>query len=228
MLLFTALALATPPVGWSENTVSVNGEDVRYTAFMPENPVGAPLVVSLHYGGEVTPFYGGTLARDVVQPALAALGAVVMAPDCPRPQWADPWCEAAILSLVAAAERDWGIDGQRVILTGYSKGGIGTWALAARHPERFSVALPMASSPRDAMQVRVPTYAIHGQTDELFPTRLTQEAVFILGLNSVPNEFVEIPHVGHYDTSRYRRPLSAAVPWIEQQWAASQVTSTDE
>ncbi|MGK0345695.1 MAG: poly(3-hydroxybutyrate) depolymerase, partial [Myxococcota bacterium] len=55
MLLFTALALATPPVGWSENTVSVNGEDVRYTAFMPENPVGAPLVVSLHYGGEVTP-----------------------------------------------------------------------------------------------------------------------------------------------------------------------------
>ena len=77
----------------------VSGE--LFTLAVPAQPSRespAPLVVSLHYGGPVTPYYGGALLENVVEPALRALGAVMIAPDCGQPAWAD--CEDAVLRVI--------------------------------------------------------------------------------------------------------------------------------
>lgn len=59
-------------------------------------------------------------------------------------------------------------DSSRVILTGFSMGGIGTWNVACAHPDRFAAFVPLASvgehAPPDAAAGR-PLWCFHGQTD---------------------------------------------------------------
>ncbi len=63
--------------------------------YSPARP--APLVVSLHFGGPVSPHYGRLLLESVVEPALRPLGAPMVAPDCNAPAWVAPECESFVL-----------------------------------------------------------------------------------------------------------------------------------
>src|SRR4051812_14190761 len=56
-----------------------------------------PLVLSLHPGGERTPYYGSAFTRMVVEPGLRDLGAIIIAPDCPADAWATPAAEKAVM-----------------------------------------------------------------------------------------------------------------------------------
>lgn len=72
------------PGVYYEMTTAPSGSLLRYTLLVPpaydgETPV--PLVVALHYGGEVTPFYGGGMIETLVEPGLGQLGAIIVAPD---------------------------------------------------------------------------------------------------------------------------------------------------
>ena len=60
------------------------GRELRYTLLVPEGGGTRPLVLALHYGGEVTPFYGRGILELLVAPALAELGAVIAAPETHR------------------------------------------------------------------------------------------------------------------------------------------------
>ena len=66
-----------------------NGQ--RYTIAIPEGYTGeqaVPLIIALHYGGTVTPFYGLGLLEGLVEPALRDLGAIIVAPDATAGAWA--------------------------------------------------------------------------------------------------------------------------------------------
>ena len=103
-----------------------------------------PLVLCLHFGGPVSPWYGRGLLEQLVAPALAATGAVMVAPDYASNAWADAPCAACALEAIELAVADFQADVTRVLLTGYSKGGIGTWTLGAHYAERFSATVVMA------------------------------------------------------------------------------------
>ena len=102
-------------------SVSIPARDVH------EGP--RPLVLCLHYGGPVSPWYGRGLLESVVEPGLRALGAVIMAPDGDCPQWRNPACEAVCREALSYAKANFAIAEQKSLITGYSKGGIGTWDL---------------------------------------------------------------------------------------------------
>ena len=197
----------------------------RYTVGIPHRYTGnrpVPLVLALHYGGTVTPFYGKGMLVGLVEPALRELGALIVAPDCPDSNWTDPRTEAAVLRLIDHIQDSYAIAPQTTLIMGYSMGGQGTWFLSARHQDRFTAALIMAGlPPADILDVEweIPLYVIHSRQDDVMPWESTEVVAKQLQAKGVSVEFVVLDGIGHYETNRFVEPLRAAVPWIERVWS---------
>lgn len=212
--------IATP--GYHQLTLPQAGR--RYTLVIPEGYSGeepVPLVVSLHYGGGVTPFYGRGLLQSLVEPALRELGAIFVAPDSAAGDWTNPLAEQHVLELVDYIEGQYNIDLDRTLLTGYSMGGRGTWYLAARYPDRFRAAVAIAGQPQPdsaTMEWRTPLYVIHSAADQVISLGPTREVVEQLRARGVSVELAVVDNIGHSEVPRYRSLLVEAVPWIRQAW----------
>ena len=214
--------LPPPSSDLQEQVLQPDGH--RYTIAIPHGcgDRAMPLVLALHYGGDVTPFYGKGILTRLVEPALRGLEALIVAPDCIASDWIDLQSETAVLRLLDHIQDSYTIDPKRMLITGYSKGGKGTWYLASRHQERFAAALVMAATPQvDTVDVEweIPLYVIHSRKDELFSLESTEAVVKQLQAKGVSVEMVVVEGIGHYETDRFTEPLRAAVPWIEKAWA---------
>jgi predicted peptidase len=186
-----------------------------------DSGVARALIVSLHYGGPVSPGYGGGLLHDVVAPALQALDAVMVAPDCGCDFWADAPCTDAISHAIDYALGRYCIDSNRIVLVGYSKGGIGTWSLANAHVPAFSAAIIMAGRPPETLDAdawNVPVYAIQAGEDELLPVTPTVDAIKKLQQHGVEATLSILSGVTHFETFRFVDPLRAAAPWLQRIW----------
>ena len=197
----------------------------RYTIAIPEqydelNPV--PLIIALHWGGPVTPYYGHAILAGLVEPALKKLGAIIVAPDCNAGTWTNEQSESEILSLCEYIQGNYLIDVAKIMLTGYSLGGIGTWYMAARHQDRFAAAVPMAAKPPSGVlnvDWHIPLFVIHGQQDELFPVQETKKITKQLQKTGIDVKLLVLDGVTHYETGFFIEPLRKAVPWIETAWS---------
>jgi predicted peptidase len=180
-----------------------------------------PLVLALHWGGPLYPYIGGDLLTGLVEPALRELGAIIVAPDRTTESWTDPQSEATLLALLDEIQANYAIDPVRTLITGYSIGGMGTWYMAARNPERFAAAIPIAAPPPpDAAdnEWKIPLYVIHGRQDELFPLAETERVVRQLEAQGAAVELAIVDRATHYQTDRFREPLQRAIPWIRRAW----------
>ena len=197
----------------------------RYTLSIPENYTGdqpVPLILVLHYAGHGTPYYGELILTSLVEPAFRELGAIIAAPDCPDFDWTQPKSEQLLLDLLADLKGRFNLDPRRILLTGYSLGGIGTWHLAARHPEGFTAAIIMAGRPLAAYQTlnwHLPLMVIHGRNDELMPLQPTKEAVIWLEEQGVDIQLRILEGVSHYETHYFEVALRNTIPWLLDRWA---------
>lgn len=210
----------TPGLHEIDLTVGEHSQSISIS--LPNLPAGQhpPLVIALHYAGHAGQrHYATGYLAGFVQPALASLGAVILAPDCPDASWETERAEEAVLGLIDLAVTSWGVDPKRVVLTGYSMGAVGAWRLAERHPERFSVLVPIAGRPQGVDTLRVPTYAIHGTADALFPADAVERATETLRARSIDAHYTPGPGFGHYEMARYIPLLRASVPWLTQHLA---------
>ncbi len=188
-----------------------------YTAGQPR-----PLVVALHPGGPRTPHYGYSFLRGIVSPALGDLGAIIIAPDCPPPgSWSDPAGERAVLGLVDSIRKEYTIDARRILVTGFSMGGRGTWFMASRHADLFTAAIPIAgapgSEPLDRLG-RIPTYIIHSRADQVVPFEGDERAARELEKLGRPVRFEPLDGIGHYEMDGYVDSLARAGRWVMEQW----------
>lgn len=225
ILLALALLLQPSRPGVYRLTQSVPDlGDVRYALSLPDgyNPRQArPLVLALHPGGERFPYYGGAFMEQVVAPGLHDLGAIIVAPDCPTPSWTDPNAERAVLALVRRVMTDYSVDRRRVLITGFSLGGRGTWFMASRHADLFTAAIVMAGAPGNQPLDRLatrPTYVIHSRADDVVPFATTDAAVRELRRLGRVIEFEALDGVGHFDMGTYVDPLSRAGAWVADRW----------
>ncbi|MCK4765473.1 MAG: prolyl oligopeptidase family serine peptidase [Candidatus Aminicenantes bacterium] len=211
--------------GIHEETLTLkNGRKMRYTLSIPgsysQQPV--PLVLALHYGGQVTPYYGRGVLACLIEPGLRELGAIIAAPDCPATGaqgWANPGSEAAVLELLEHIRKNYRIDSKKIIVTGFSMGGIGAWYLAARHPGLFSAAIPIAGDSDEETVNKIgdiPLYVIHSRADTILPITNTEKIVASLKSKGRAVEFVVLKNVDHYDTSGFTTALRGAVPWLKK------------
>jgi predicted peptidase len=203
------------------------GTNQRYVLSIPHgysDRQGVPLVLVLHYAwsGSLPDYYGQELVENVVEPALRDLGAIMVAPDCLHRDWANPESEAEVNHLLDFLDDTYGVDRDKVIVTGYSLGGMGAWYMAARNQERFAAAIPIAGIvPREAAEVEwsIPLYVIHSRADEVVSIVPTERAVKQLRERGAEVEFIVLDDVSHFETGRYFRPLRDAIPWIRKAWS---------
>lgn len=217
-----AAAEPWPSPGLHRRTLKAESGDVlRYSLFVPRLEPGqtAPLVLALHYGGEVTPYYGFHYLESFVVPGFESLDAIIVAPDCPGRGWTDARSERAVLGLLDLAAREWPVDRRRTAVTGFSMGAIGAWFLVERHPERFGAAVPVAGRPSGVPEGDVPVFAIHSSRDEVIDLEPTRRAIEALRGRGVEAELVVLAGPTHYQTGMYSGPLPRAAEWLQRVWA---------
>lgn len=179
------------------------------------------LILALHYGGPLTPETGSEYAETLVLPAMKGLGAVVLAPNCPAQGWIDPVSEAAVLALVASVKKTRRIDERRVAVTGFSMGAIGAYRLAARHPDVFGAAIPVAGlpEPEDLEASRgVRLDIIHGEADQVFPIAQARRAFKALRKAGADVRVEIVPGLSHYETAAYVPALKRAAGRLAKAW----------
>lgn len=139
-----------------------------------------PLILFLHGSGDrgtdVTSsviFHGGP-------PKVIAGGrkipAIVISPRCP-----DEWWSAEVLGqFIDMISTKYRVDPDRIIVTGMSMGGFGTWELATKFPDRFAAIAPVCGggNPAEAARLsKLPIWTFHGQLDTTVPVLLSQNMV---------------------------------------------------
>ena len=109
------------------------------------------------------------------------------------------------------------------IVAGFSQGGMLSFAMAARYPERFSLALPISGGLPDALwpkraaagAARLPIRALHGVRDSIVPIAPSRELVQRLRGLGYDAELREFPELGHEIDTQVRQAviqiLTAAV-----------------
>ena len=159
--------------------------------------------------------------RQVVHPALGSWEAIIVAPDCPTRAWTSEIAERAVRALLDAVLEDYAIDRDRVLVTGFSLGGRGTWFMATRHPDLFSGAIPIAGSPGDdRLDVlgSMPVHIIHGRDDDVVPIAPARAAAKTLEERRHPVKFTELEGIGHFAMGGYIDALTQAGEWMKARW----------
>src|SRR5262249_24914389 len=147
-----ATALPKQEAGTHRQTTTLpGGGTLRYTISVPPGLSAdklVPLVVVLHYGGDVEPFSGADIIDEVASPGLGEVGPVIVSPDAlGGGDWTTAQNEKAVVWLTKSVMKTYPIDPKRVVVTGFSMGGQGTWFMAARHQDLYTAAIPVAGEP---------------------------------------------------------------------------------
>ena len=223
--LLGTLFQATLEPGLHNTTIEVDGVGIlTYGIWIPRDYDPAdeprPLVLALHPGGSPGPGYGMQFLRGVVGPALQDWGAIIVSPDAPDRRWANETSERGVIALLDAVMEKYAIDRNRILVTGFSMGGRGTWYMASRHPDLFTAAIPMAARPDrdDAEQVGdMPVFIIHAREDEVVPFAPAEQLAREMGERGQTVSFMALDGVGHFQMGA--EPLRAAGEWVVERWA---------
>jgi len=197
---------------------------IGYAIYIPRNYSPAtpvPLILALHFGvrGADAAGAGGDVVQILIGPALAGLGAIIVAPDSVRGDWSSPENEKAVNALLDMVLANYAIDKRKVAVTGFSMGGAGSWHFAAKFPERFSAAIPVAGRPpASASGWRLPVLAIHSRDDQVAPFAPTEARIAELQKAGVNARLIALTGITHYETNRFADALRQAVPWLREVW----------
>jgi len=197
------------------------GLTLRYAISIPKDystSTPVPLVLALHYGVSPNGAAQGVLLQ-LVQPALADLGAIIVAPESLGGGWNTANNEQGVNTLLEAVQANYKIDPRKIAVTGYSMGGTGVWFFAGKYPERFSAAVPVAGMPpASAANWRTPVFAVHSRSDEVMPIAPTEARIKELQKGGVRAELAVLNGISHHETQRFVDGLRRAVPWLKGIW----------
>ena len=227
LALVAAVSLTQVPVseGVHELTFRVPGfGQILYAVSVPDGYDPSrprPLVLALHSGGTRFPYYGSAFMQQIVGPGVEALDPIIVAPDCPTRDWSDPFADQVVMQLLDHVLESYAIDRRRMLVTGFSLGGRGTWFMSSRHRDRFTAAIPMAASTGgESVETLglLPTYIIHSRQDEVVPFAPAEQVARELeGLGRLVR-FEALDDFTHYEMYRYVDALRRGVAWVADRW----------
>lgn len=230
--------------GFVFSSLEFGGRSYPYALYVPRGYDGTrawPLILFLHGMGEC--------GRDGSRQLSVGLGPELLArperwpflvlfPQKPGEEEEWEQHEAALLAMLDEVASRYQVDPSRVLLTGLSQGGHGTWVLGARHPEKWAALVPICgyatAPPRPqvdsdlgppflgraselaAALARLPIWAFHGEADDTVPVAATLELVAATQRAGGSPAVTIVPGAGHNSwDAAYRNPQLAE--WMLQQ-----------
>ena len=197
-----------------------------YLLFMPRDTTARvagkfPLIVSLHgideRGSDVW-----RVKRDGLPKILdgySAFPCIVVSPQCPlSTEWYyNDGVQLLVNRLIDSAIVRYPVDTNRIYLTGFSMGGIGTLDLAIRYPQRFAALLPIAFRIEPGWDLCVikdiPLWGFHGEKDNVIPLEKAQSVITALKVCRGDPLFTIYPDLYHDSWTRtYNDP--AVYDWL--------------
>jgi predicted peptidase len=194
---------------------------MKYLSYLPKDyqqKPSWPLVLFLHGAGE----RGDDL--DLVKthglPKLIAAGKefpfIVVSPQCPSEHC---WETFELTVLLDEIVQKYKVDRNRIYLTGMSMGGIGTWALAGRTPDRFAAIIPISGGDLLVPAQRIahiPAWVFHGAKDPILSANAAKMIVEDLRNCGGKAKLTIYPEAGHDAwTETYANP--EVYEWMLQQ-----------
>lgn len=180
---------------------------MNYAVAHPENYTDLPLLIYLHGAGERGRNFDHIYRHGI--PKLIKEGqeiaAVVLFPQCPGPFiWNNMVKE--LKGIIDSVMEEYGIKRDRVVLTGSSMGGYGTWEMAMCYPEMFAAIAPVAGGGvpwRTSKLVKTPVLAYHGEKDQTVPVFQSETMVVFTNRHGGTAELLTIKEKGHNDGIDY-------------------------
>ncbi len=186
-VLATMVAGCERQTGMIEQACTSPSTGLRYWLSLPkpaaipreEKP---PLLIYLHgfnHSGNqlILVADGGIPAR--IENGLE-LPMIVISPQCPfNDNWQSSSMVERLSKLIKEAVDRYDADEERVLLTGFSMGGDGVWALGIAHPEQFAALVPVASWYEKIDQIcalkDVPVWDFQSERDEIVASRFARQ-----------------------------------------------------
>lgn len=211
---------ATNDGGYLQGDVDIDGQGYPYLLLPPtsiEEGKRYPLILFLHGAGERgndnTRQAGHFPSRMASEWYRDRYDCFVLAPQCPLKQrWSNidpetkrirPEPSGAMQGAIAALEevvRTQPIDPNRIMLTGLSLGGFGSFDLAARHPDYFAAAAPVCGGGDPTTAARfagLPVFIWHGAADRVVPAELSRNMADAIEALDLDVDYTELPGVRH-------------------------------
>lgn len=213
--------------GFLNREIVLEGRTYRYVVYVPQNFDRSqqwPVLLFLHGAGE-RGMDGIRQTQVGVGPAIRwnadRFPMIVVMPQVPTDE---RWLDGPARAAMAALERsivEFSGDRDRILLTGMSMGGYGTYALAFEHPDLFAavapvcggvVAYPTAHSTRDLPAIagsaspyetvaerlrNVPIWVFHGLHDDLIPAEESRKIAAALRAEGGNVRYTEFPDANH-------------------------------
>ncbi|XZE18331.1 dienelactone hydrolase family protein [Pirellulaceae bacterium SH449] len=188
-----------------------------------------PLLVFLHGAGERGDDNLSTLkhgAREFAkEERRKQYPAYILIPQCPtNAKWSDTdWSKdsselperasdsmQSLKELIDDMVENAGVDSDRILLTGLSMGGYGTWDAIARYPDFFAAAAPICGGGDPSKVDRfagLPIWCFHGAKDSVVKVNRSREMVEAIKRTGAQIRYTEYPDAEHDSwTATYANP----------------------
>lgn len=131
--------------------VTVTGRTTHYAIHLPaeRRTERLALVLSVHGRGEPTWLFSDKNGWEDLADETGEFA--VMLPDSEDNIWSQNRDDGVIAAVVADAIEAYGLDSERVYMTGFSNGAAFTWQQSTTHPELFAAASPSNCPPEEAI-----------------------------------------------------------------------------
>lgn len=245
-----SVAAQKPETGFLNRSLTVGGAEFRYVVYVPKQFTQKrtwPVIVALHgggsYGDDGLKHTDGGFARAIrLNPER--FPAIVLIPQAKAdgtPGWQLEGGKVALAALDRSI-KEFNGDPRRVILTGLSAGGNGTWSIASRYPERFAAIVPVCGfvfkfkgttsaidypplAPADSGDpyafiakkvASIPVWIFHGDADKTVTVEESRKMAAALRAVGANVQYTEFAGVGHnaWDPAYARADL---IEWMFKQ-----------
>ena len=156
----------------------------------------------------------------------AKIPAFVLAPQCPEDRyWTEPELNEvtpqlqSALDILAAVQKEFSVDPDRIYLAGQSMGGMAVWVLLQAQPDRWAAGLALCAFDNftNAKAItRIPLWIFQGDSDMTVPVDLVRQMVKDLKKLGGQPRYSEYHKVGHdVWVKAFAEP--DLVPWLAAQ-----------
>ncbi len=183
-----------------------SSETFPYAVHVPKNYSSAtayPAILFLHGLGE--------RGSDGVKHTTVGLGkaikanperfpCIVIMPQCPDDRRWTGMMETVVMGILDEAMDKYNVDTKRIVLTGLSMGGFGTWTVGRTYTDRFAALAPVCGGGEpfdvDAL-TRIPIWCFHGDEDNVVSPDRSREMVQAVQAAGGDIKYTEYPGVKH-------------------------------